>query len=583
MKKLFLLLMLLGVLAVGCENLLPNKPNPKSNIVFLTDGDGVYIIDAAGDEVVVTVTTNVDYSITIPENAKSWLSVIDTRAESRMETQTFIISENDTFETRLAEVEFVDSNGKVLRTLLFTQNCYDKVFNTDVNGNYIVKAYGGEVNVAVTTNLEYSVVIPNAAQEWLTVLDTRVEVREETLTFIVAENEAFEERSTSVKLIDNNGVVLQTISIIQREAIPCPSNEIWYTSADGNIFEPCSNQYVEYEDIFSVFGANIVSNAYDFEKRCWVITFDDDVTTIGDFAFAWSENISSVTIPDSVTMIGEGAFAQCASLTSVTIPDSVTMIGEFAFWYCTDLTSVTIPGSVTMIGEGAFYVCSSLTSITIPNSVTTIGERVFAACTNLVEFNGKYAVDNGRALVIDGTLVAFAPAGLTEYYIPDCVTAIGEWAFGKCSNLTSVTIPNSVTTIGELAFWYCSSLTSVTIPNSVTIIGDYVFEDCSSLTSVIIGNSVTTIGDCAFWYCTSLTSVTIPDSVTKIGSYAFYYCSSLTSVYCQAIIPPVGDWGMFDDNTSDRKIYVPTESVEVYKSAEYWRDYADAIVGYDFE
>lgn len=30
-------------------------------------------------------------------------------------------------------------------------------------------------------------------------------------------------------------------------------------------------------------------------------------------------------------------------------------------------------------------------------------------------------------------------------------------------------------------------------------------------------------------------------------------------------------------------IYVPTESVEAYKTATYWSDYADAIEGYDFE
>ena len=29
-------------------------------------------------------------------------------------------------------------------------------------------------------------------------------------------------------------------------------------------------------------------------------------------------------------------------------------------------------------------------------------------------------------------------------------------------------------------------------------------------------------------------------------------------------------------------IYVPAESVEAYKSAQYWSDYADYIVGYNF-
>ncbi|MBR5821287.1 MAG: leucine-rich repeat protein [Alistipes sp.] len=512
-------------------------------------------------------------------------------------------------------------------------------------------------------------------------------------------------------------------------SISIPSNEIWYTSADGNIVEPYSGEGSQ--DNFAVFGANIVSNTYDPVKKCRIIKFDGDVTsvgsfafyecssiaymiipesvtTIGDYAFYWCRSLTSVTIPDSVTTIGEHTFYNCSSLRSVTIPDSVTTIGEDAFADCSSLTSVTIPDSVTTIGVGAFLDCSSLTSVTIGDSVTTIGDWAFSDCSSLTRFNGKYASEDGRCLIIDGALHSFAPAGLTEYTIPVSVTTIGYAAFYDCSSLTSVTIPDSVTTIGEWAFGFCSSLTSVTIPDGVTIIGWSAFARCSSLTSVTIGGSVTTIGNYAFSGCSSLTSVTIPDSVTTIGygafrgcsnltsvtipdsvteiggsafrdcssltsvtipdsvttignaifgggsnltefngkyasedgrcliidgalhsfapaglteytipdsvttigDYAFIgcssltsitipdsvttirwrafeYCSSLTSVYCKAVTPPIaviydGYWCAFEQNASGRKIYVPTESVEVYKSATGWSDYADAIVGYDF-
>ena len=140
-----------------------------------------------------------------------------------------------------------------------------------------------------------------------------------------------------------------------------------------------------------------------------------------------------------------------------------------------------------------------------------------------------------------------------------------------------------VTMIGGFAFENCDSLTSVTIPDSVTTIGECAFYECTSLTSVTIGDSVTTIGGSAFCECTSLTSVTIPDSVTTIEDKAFAYCSSLTSVYCKPTTPPAGGSDMFSDNVSDRKIYVPMESVEAYKSASGWSEYADAIVAYDFD
>lgn len=70
---------------------------------------------------------------------------------------------------------------------------------------------------------------------------------------------------------------------------------------------------------------------------------------------------------------------------------------------------------------------------------------------------------------------------LTEAYIPNGVTRIGDWAFENCTSLTSVTIPDGVKSIGDEAFYGCTSLKSIIIPDSVKEIREGAFKKCPSL------------------------------------------------------------------------------------------------------
>ena len=193
------------------------------------------------------------------------------------------------------------------------------------------------------------------------------------------------------------------------------------------------------------------------------------------------ETVTYQGITYTVTEIGNWAFQYCTNLTSLKLPNSITTFGDHAFFNYTNLTSFEIPNSISTVGMYAFSECSALESISIPNSVTSIGVKAFEKCTSL--------------------------ASLT---LPESVVSIGNDAFNGCTSLASVDIPSSVKSVGARAFSGCSSLASVTLPYGVETIGGGAFSLCSSLTAVSIPSSVTSIGNAAFGDgSTNLTTVKV--------------------------------------------------------------------------
>ena len=282
---------------------------------------------------------------------------------------------------------------------------------TDIADSYEVEWEACTLAVRLKTNVDYEVRIPAEAQLWLSVADTRAEVREDTLTFSVAENpEDSPERSAVVELVNNCGEVLQSFEIVQK--IQPSSNPIQF-----------ADQYV---------------------KKVCVEKFD----TNGDGELSYLE-ASKVT---SIKSNFFGDYAKAVkSFDELLFFEGVTSIGSNAFRDCLSLTSITIPESVVSIGETAIYNCSHLKSVHISNLLTwyRISFGVFGN-----------PLCNGANLFVNDELI-------TDIVIPSDIVSLNDYLFHGCTSIRSIVIPGGTTSIGYAAFHSWSNLTNINIPEGV--------------------------------------------------------------------------------------------------------------------
>ena len=172
---------------------------------------------------------------------------------------------------------------------------------------------------------------------------------------------------------------------------------------------------------------------------------------------------------------------------------------------------------------------------------------------------------------------------ITSVTLPNTIDTIRESAFSGCHYITSFTIPNSVKYIGYTAF-SGTKLTSVEIPDAIEKIPSGLFSGCYCLSSVKLPQNTVGIGSNAFG-CTGFTSFEIPETVQYLGMDILMDCDNLKTVYCRPATPPIKD--PYNSYYEDyiricdglETIYVPEQSVELYKSDPVWRLYKDIIVG----
>lgn len=193
-------------------------------------------------------------------------------------------------------------------------------------------------------------------------------------------------------------------------------------------------------------------------------------TSIGGYAFAECQNLTSVGNTALLSSIEGYAFSNCANLTNIDL-SNCTFIGEWAFRGCPKLSNINL-SKCKLLENYAFIECTELTEVDL-SSCSSLAYGIFAYCSKLKTVKG---IENITTIPAN----AFANTGIETLSLPLCTT-IQEGAFRGCSQLKSIDIP-VCQSIGMNAFASCSHLESASIPNTIKSLGYKCFNGNTTLT-----------------------------------------------------------------------------------------------------
>ena len=547
-----------GLITISAGELKQEIKVIQQRKIFFNFSTTEVYIESDEDAFAIEVSTNGGYGVIMPQ--VDWLTQGEiSKVSTNTYINTFIVSNNETYDSREAEIKFhnVWTDEYVVVKVIQAQK--DAIIISQKT--FEAKSEGETIEVKISTNVDFEVGMPDV--DWISQTGSR-SLKEHTLCFKVAENIDNATRSAKILFTKKDSEFKDSIIVNQL----AKQKSVTLTEA-GTLKELLGNDYLKIASLKivgpingdDVYCLRKMLGGSNFSEANWgkLTIVDLSETTIveggesyfqgsskqyytskdvfGEYMFQECTNLRGIKLPKTLKIIDAYAFYNCNALNSIDIPDNVTSIEIAAFEGCKSLISATIGDGVTTIRENAFYNCTALTSVTIGTGVKLIDRGAFINCDALTSVFMKDLsawcninfVDSNNPLTYNKELYLNNKI-VKELVIPENVTEIKKGVFNNCKSLVKVTMGAGVTSIGEGAFSGCDALTSFMIGTSVTSIGFGAFSGCDALTSIEIPENLTSIGRYAFSYCDGLTSINIPNSVTLIDEYAFYECGGLTSV-----------------------------------------------------
>lgn len=388
----------------------------------------------------------------------------------------------------------------------------------------------------------------------------------------------------------------------------------WSYDANGNVTSvvytasTMANNTYEASSLSAITITNITAipnYAFNNSTKLKNINIQSNITSVGENAFNACNNLTDLKGLSGVTALNGNVFNGCNGLRSIELGTISSFSGGSQFYNCRLLLNeINISDSITSIASSAFYQCYSLPYLEIPSGVTTLQSNATSNTTGLsyLKFKGTtppnaYSTSNlwGNSecpiIVPSGTSATYKAANyfnngdmtariVEEGWSPDYSNFKCELRYSGNNTVYIEQLTGDETTItsADSRTRTYGQLKRVYIGDQVIEIAPRAFSACSQCGFVGFSKnntSLTTIGESAFYGLSSnyVGVFVIPAGVTSIGNNAF----NQTRCYIlKPTTPPtLGGNRAFGNVGNAMRFYVPTDSLDAYKTATYWTYYKD--------
>ena len=405
-------------------------------------------ISKDGGTLDIDVTSNAEYTISIPDPYKSWISVSSTSQTNN--TIKFAILPNPEPENRTGQIDFCIND--IVKSCKITQKgepFLEIVF--DPSAPWInLDPEGGKGKIIYEANFKCKV---TTEKDWVTILNHSFSNNIGTIDFLYNKNDTDNNRSNTFTLYGYN-----LIKYYQTDQ-ECILNVVPITTSKAGAL------------------SSVLESSYRYEIPAYKISGplnSSDIVYIRDMFSHTGSKVHYLDLSDATIVAGGEAKWYRYYFDGLTpIEDKSTFyqtknntITSYMFSHLLYLKTLILPKSVTTIENNAFAE-SYLHNLTLPDNIINIycgfgcsGHMLNGFKLNLNPKNQHYTIKDGILYSKDMKKLITYPirwlVGIERFEVPDSVEEIYPYAFYGWINIHDLVVGPNVKKIGDRAFDGCS-------------------------------------------------------------------------------------------------------------------------------